>query len=479
MKCRKISQILCVILLVTQLGISSLAQLQLGPQRLVSMPAPPLRNTTRLSIGLPKGVGARPRISFVGRIGGVAFDSKAKPQNGTVVNSVSMNYSPTMPDGERLVLTIDGKPVSAPIYDWQLVPIAKFANSNSYSCFTLFGNLNNEEQQAEVIKNKGKILNYHQDFVNTLIGLRLFQLDNLIINNYAYELPEDNRGYVLGAGESPDIEKNLKGFVAYRNFEEENKDLFAEETSYVISDREEQVTFDLKNNKLNIYGDPSYYFWQTDEEALLGLFTGEAEKKVTEEILSQIQSLSRSKRPINPTTWLVNQVLSEIEKYDLLIGDYRLLVVLQETEIIPAITATQIIKSLNVKNATPQQTKMSRRSILNQQSENELIEQLITLKLLGNIQQAKHLSELSEKVSGEVKMIRQINPEVWDAGTVVMRYAAFFRYCKQKNPTQWNLFMRQIKRASALQPPVITPTVMYPEVSPNTSEKPKPDMSDQ
>ena len=57
-------------------------------------------------------------------------------------------------------------------------------------------------------------------------------------------------------------------------------------------------------------------------------------------------------------------------------------------------------------------------------------------------------------------MLRVINPAVWDAAVNVMRYAAFFRYCKQKNPTQWRVFMAQIKKAPALQPPVITPTVM-------------------
>jgi hypothetical protein len=263
MKIKLISRIICVILVTILLVINSFAQLQLGPQRLVSLPAPTLRNRTPLRVGIPRT--GRPRIAFVGRVGGVAFDSVAKPADGVTVNSLKLSYSPTKPDGERLSMTVNGQAVSVPIYDWQLVPIAKFANSPFYSCFTLFGELKNSEEQAAAVNRGARILNYHPEFANTLLGLRLFQLDNLIINKHSYDLPKDPTGYVLGAGESPpNIEANQQGWKAFESYSEDNIELFKNGQAYVISDRDREVTFNLQDNSLNLFGEPSYYFWKSD-----------------------------------------------------------------------------------------------------------------------------------------------------------------------------------------------------------------------
>lgn len=453
MKLRIINRTLCVLLVALLLGINSFAQLQLGPHRLVSAPAPTLRNRTRLTTALPR-VG-RPRLSFVGRIGGVAFDSEAKPANGVAVNTISLNYLPnTKPDGQRLSVIINGRAVSAPIYDWQLIPIAKFANSDSYSCFTLFGDLNNSAEQARVLERGGRILNYHQDFVNTLIGLRLFQLDNLIINPYSYELPKDANGYVLGAGESaPNIQANRSGLQTFRSFQEQNEELFDKGQSYVISDRDKPVNFDLRNNKLNLHGEPSYYFWRMDETAWARLRTNEAQKQLRDELLAELKGLSQANPSAAPKTLLITQLLRDVDNYEKEIGDYRLLIYLRQSE---------LVGLLSTKGATPQIIRASRRAILNQQSLESLLKQLMVLRALTTVQQAAPVAELSDKVSRETAMLRAINPAVWDAGVTVMQYAAFFRYCKQKNPQQWDVFMRQIKRAPAPPPSVITPTIMEP-----------------
>lgn len=443
---RILSLFICVFLFLT--GVY--AQGALGPQRLLRLPAPTLRNRTRLSVGMPR-VG-RPRIAFVGRVGGVAFDSVAKPAGGLTVNTLQLSYSPSKRDGERLSLTINGQAITAPIYDWQLIPIAKFANSDSYSCFTLFGDLRDSEEQKRILERGGRILNYHQDFDNTLMGLRLFQLDNLIINEYSFDLVKDNNEYILGAGESaPNIEANKKGLQAFRKFEEQNKELFSKGTSYVISDRERQVTFDLQDNKLNLHGEPSYYFWQMDEMALLRLINGEAAKEVGDVLLAQVQRLRQTNPTINPRTWLIQQVLREVANYEQQIGDYRFLMEFDRAE---------VVALLSTKGATPQSTAAARRALLNRQPLASLLDNLVTLRIFSSVQQATAIPELSEKISNETAMLRAINPAVWDAGVAVMQYGAFFRYSKQKNPVQWNLFMRQIKRAPTPQPPVTTFTVM-------------------
>jgi hypothetical protein len=385
-------------------------------------------------------------LSFVGRVGGVAFDSVAMPAGGVVVNTLTLNYSPGKRDGERLSVTINGQTVSASIYDWQLVPIAKFANSDSYSCFTLFGELNDPEEQNRVLKRGGRVLNYHQDFANTLMGLRLFQLDNLIINEYSYDLPKDGGEYVLGAGESaPNIQANKKGLQVFSRYEGQNEELFTRGTSYVISDNKRQVTFNVQGNKLNIRGEPSYYFWAMDPAARARLLTGEARTQVHNELLAQVKEFRRRNPTGSGEAWLIQQVLKEANQYDLLVGDYRIFRTLGQE---------QLVELLSTKGAA------QRRALLARQPLDSILRQLVSLRIIASYQSAVEITELSEKISNETGMLRAINPAVWDAGVTVMRYAAFFRYCKQKNPQQWNLFIRQIKRAPALQPPVVTPTVM-------------------
>jgi len=103
-----------------------LAQLRLGPQNLVSMAAPALKNPQHLSIGLKSQ-------AFVGKVGGVAFDQVAQPDEDLSVNDLSLYYRPALPDGKRLQLVVNGQLIYAHIYDWQLIPIAKFADSPYFS----------------------------------------------------------------------------------------------------------------------------------------------------------------------------------------------------------------------------------------------------------------------------------------------------------------------------------------------------------
>jgi hypothetical protein len=76
-------------------------------------------------------------------VGGVAFDGVASPKPGYSV--VNLRYRPEQSDGKRLEVVLDSgdrrQTVAASIYDWQLKPIAQFAATPDYACFTLFGEL--------------------------------------------------------------------------------------------------------------------------------------------------------------------------------------------------------------------------------------------------------------------------------------------------------------------------------------------------
>lgn len=313
-----------------------------------------------------------------------------------------------------------------------------------------FGKLDDTEQEAKVIESGGRVLNYHPSFVDTLMGWRLFQLDSLIIDPDSWDLVREGRTYVLGAGETaPNIEENKKGLRAFRRFEQENRELFESARSYLISDLRRKVVFDVQGNRLNIQGEPSYYFFHENDQTAARQATNRA--KAEEQLLAELREFRRTHPTARIEKWLIEQLIAEAESYDRLVGDYDLIAEMRQPEL---------------QNLLSTKGPVARRSLLSGQSAKSLVDQLHLLRILASMGQPEEVRELSERVSKETGMLRAINPAVWDAGVNLLRYAAFFRYCKRNHPGQWALFMRQIQRAPAPQPSVATFTVMEAPLRP-------------
>ena len=93
------------------------------------------------------------------------------------------------------------------IPDWQLIPIVRFADSPYFTCLTLSGSLNDKRITETILKNGGRIINYHQAFSNTLLGWRLLEMDILLIYPEAVNLPEyDDGGINTGQFSSQSIQ---------------------------------------------------------------------------------------------------------------------------------------------------------------------------------------------------------------------------------------------------------------------------------
>jgi hypothetical protein len=423
---RSLAIVLCAFFLCASIP----AQLALGPQALSTVPAPTLKYRKRVSVGAVNW-------GLIRRVGGVSFDSVATPADNLRVTSVVLNYLPAERDGERLLVAINNRRVLAPIYDWQLIPIAKFADSELYSCFTLFGDLDDAKEQADLSARGGYAPNYHESFKDTLMGLRLFQLDNLIINPYSWDLVTDGGVYVLGAGESaPNVQQNKQ---ALRNFLTLNPDLNnGSFDSYLISDRRRQAVFHIEGSTLIIQGEPSYTFVGRSNPSDAEI--RQAEVAVEKEVQAKLERLNQNERLV----WLTEQVIAEAENYDRSVGD------------------TEIIETPELRQLLSIEDRAARRSALTKESVQSLFDQLIDLKVLVRVLKAWEVPALSERISNQTSGLRAINPWVWDAGVVLLRYAAFFRYCKERNPEQWRQFMSQIKGAPTPRPRVITPTKFVP-----------------
>ena len=432
MKTSALRHLLCVVLALV-IWTDAFAQLGLGPRRLIDAEAPTLDEPDHLDIGLRKP-------GYVGRVGGVAFDKVASPVEDLTFKSLSLNYHSDSVDGHRLWVTVDGQNFSSPIYDWQLIPIAKFADSRYYACVTLFGKLFDTERQKRVKQRGGRVINYHPAFINTLLGLRLFQLDILIVEPESIYLPKNGVNYILGKGESkPNIKANSIGRNKYFNYKKRNKAGLREEYSYVICDHDRDIRFDFRGGSLTITGEPFFYFWwYKDGEP--GYDRVAAVSAISNEIKIRIDS-ERMRNPdtFNEKEWYVNALVEQIHEYE------------QGHTFHSNSLINELMKAQGVE---------VRKVFLRKYSVSVLREALLRLRAVMAFEAVIPFKEYSEQLSGQPQMLRAINPAVWDAGVNVMRYAAFFRYCKQNHPKEWQIFIDQINKAPAISPQVRTPSIL-------------------
>ena len=132
---QKPSRILLLsILLVLCFVFKSIAQLNLGGMTMSVMEAAPLKSPLNMSRG---SIYSQKSLASVG---GIAFELEAVPVESLKVDFLSFLYSPEQEDGSRLLLSVNDKEIYTKLYDWQLIPIAHYADSY-YACFTYFGHL--------------------------------------------------------------------------------------------------------------------------------------------------------------------------------------------------------------------------------------------------------------------------------------------------------------------------------------------------
>ena len=219
----------------------------LGPYQLLNVkPISPLRMTMG-------GVSALRSGAFLGRVGGVAFREVATPDESVQGKSISLSYDRTKPDGERLIVSVDGIDYAQKIPDWVLLPIARYAASDHDACVSLLGEKTDEDYFHAV---------YHPALQNTLLGLRLMQADLLLVDvENAWELPKRNGVTVLGKGEALPIR------AASERAASEIESLLEDGApfdSWLITDTPRKVTLHADAGGLKILGTFYWYFWTTD-----------------------------------------------------------------------------------------------------------------------------------------------------------------------------------------------------------------------
>ena len=256
-----LSMILCL-----SLAAQYSPDFQLSGKTLYSVSAPTLREDTPVSQGVQSP-------NYLASVGGVAFDGVAKPAAGQSMTRFALSYNPQAENGARLRLTLGGQPVTVALYDWELVPIARFADSPYRAVFTLFGTVDDPKIQAKIdssFDQSERAMNYHPAVSNTLMGLRMFQLDELILSEDSADLPTQGGRYVLGAGESsPSPHTGLQALARLdQGMDEIIHQSGADFQSYVICDYQQTVEFSVLNGELTLTGSPYYYFWNQKDDKI-------------------------------------------------------------------------------------------------------------------------------------------------------------------------------------------------------------------
>ncbi|TSA36050.1 MAG: hypothetical protein D4R64_08505 [Porphyromonadaceae bacterium] len=431
--------LICILLLIpsplcSQQNIGRQTILQFDPNHKILRPdAELLKVSTHMILGGKSQ-------AFLGGVGGISFDQIAQPADGLNIRQMTLTYNPELPDRQRIELIVNGNDIKVGMPDWMIIPIAKYADSPHYSCFTLFGQLKDTAAMRVVTENEGRVMNYHPDFDNTLMGIRLAYMDMLIGYPFTDDLPKNSMNqYILGNGENePDLNANQNGLYRLSRYLQSIEDKYQDKfRSYVVSDFNQKIRFDFKNDSLSISGFPFFYCWkykQDDPKYDIN--------KVANELKREYQTKSDSR------DWLINRLIALADKYG---------------------TGFTIYESGTFVDLVNISQNQERKTFLEKYSTESLYEMAISAETLMDANSINYMKDYSIEFSVRPELFEAANPAVWKATVATMCYSAFFRYLKAQFPDKWSTFIRQVQNIDP-EPRVETPTVMYDPKNKNVEE---------
>ena len=418
----RINQIVAFALCVAALCLPPVAAaLELGNAIFGNAPAKPL--------AISRDAGP----SFLRLTGGIAFANEAEGRDGSVVSA--LRYDPAAPDGSRLSVTItrpDGstQDVSGALFDWELVPVARHAGDVNDAAFTYFGELESAEREREALAEGFRVLNYHEAFANTLIGLRLMQLDFLMISalqSDAMYLPKEAGKTLLGNGEAESlfigdaIEAGVRqyeqaNFARLAAFKAKTDPIVLNQSyrSYVAGDYERaSPTFAINSaGELEFSSGIYWYFWNDPEAAAIE---------------------------------------TNIDFYNQMVRIYNYLDGADET-----LAAEQTGLSVD------EQARY--RDYANQaidKSSDEIKKQAARLEAINadTDREVNEIPAVSRQLNQYLREYQGLNPLILRAGDRVAWYSALFRHFEVRDPKAYQVFVERLDGVAVL-PAVTTPTLV-------------------
>ncbi len=334
------------------------------------------------------------------KMGGIVFESAARPDAEAEGKQVGIEYLPHNEDGKRLRISIGDRDHFPAIFDWQLLPIARFADSKATAV------ISTTEQSPDKIR-------YHPAFKNNLLGLRLFQADTLFDapssawNLPRYYLPGDHTHWVTADRVHVRSLPNEKGSVVRVLKKWAGVKVLQSQLGWSrieLGKKSGWITSNLLTRK---------------SPPLLGGGESGFHTEKPKALVEQIEAIRKRHH------------LSLRAKYG---RDYRYGYLIHDKD---SGIEFQSEPGRFTLTGQPEYYFWSGR------------------KGEGKTHPVVHMNfEMRQKI----QLIGQVNPVVFQALLNTMRYAAFFRYCKNKNPRQWKSFLKSLE-------PVKIPSIEIPVTS--------------
>ena len=190
------------------------------------------------------------RSGFHSRVGGVSFEQVAVPSQTLHNSTISIRYDTAATDGQRLIIHVGNTTDSSyqmDIPDWELVPIAKYADNGYNAVVSLFG--------------PDSTVQYNEAFRNTLLGIRMFQADLMFTGlESTWDLLRDSTNKPIIA-ESENIFKHSDiDSLEYEMIMEELRYRLDDYGSYILTDWGREIMFDVTGKDFYLTGEPYYLF---------------------------------------------------------------------------------------------------------------------------------------------------------------------------------------------------------------------------
>ena len=345
--------------------------------------------------------------AFLEYVGGVSFQTVASPAEDLKNKSVSLDFT-----DNRLAIRIGTKTVYPALPFWQLAPIVKFADSPYTVVVSQLGDtINNKEAQCK----------FHPAFLDNLLGLRLFQADLLNLTDILWDLPIDaQKHYILAPSEQPFIPE--RDSTIHRSIYEKlsKGEPF---TSFVLTDKDVPVVFDMDESGLTFSGNPYYYFIKTtvDTANVRQLRTQVYDCYDDIETYAKILLKDKYTPELNPRTNMGN-LLKALDK----------------------------VKQADIFN--PYSMYSVEKAVSRLDSLNNLTDDQIGIKF-------QVMNDYTESFKSYWNLLKKFNPLVYSAVENTSQWAAFFRYVRQVNPENWSQFVKKVESDETTDAPAVqTPT---------------------
>jgi len=354
-------------------------------------------------------VEANPQIGdyyYHASIGGISFQAVALPAGQLKNENILLDFA-----DNRLVIRIGTKTFFPGLPYWQLAPIVQFVNSPFSVAFSQSGNSTDKKVAR---------CRFHPAFLDNLLGLRIFQADQLNMADVLWDLPVDaQKQTILATSEQgflPVMDASLH-LTIY------NKLSRGEFTSFVLTDKDVKFVFDTDESGIKITGQPYYFFTRSS---------------------SDTTNLRRLRNLL-------------IQCYDDIESNAKIIL---KNEYTPALNPRN-----NLSGLVEALTKRKEEQLFNPYSVHFLTKALSRLDSINSLTDEQMgmkfqvLNDYSESFKPYWDFLKRFNPLVYSTVENTAQWSAFFRYVKQVNPENWSQFVKKVEAESNSDAPAVkTPT---------------------